>query len=786
MGIDTPPPTGEPANLAVALSLAAKGFAVFPVQSGGPKAKAPMPFFRWRDQSCSDPTVIREWWRKWPDAAPALDVGKSGLFVIDADRHDPEHDGVEAWAAVMEGAQASPYGIPIVATPNEGNHWIFRQEGGLGNRKGRLPKGVDVRGDGGYIVAPGAIMADGRRYECDGDPAEAPPVPDWLAGWLEGVAGEGGGGAVEPLQRKAPDPAGLGSPSAPSTDTSPDEIADLLGYIPADCGYDEWVQALMAVHAATGGSGHGLSLADAWSSGGSKYKAGEVARKWKSFRSTGVNGATLAALAKQYGADLSAIRIAHMPPEDPEALVHGRKVVAALSRARRLIEHSDGTVTDEDGVIVDVGGQGEGVATSAATTTPPQPSHPAFPPGLVGDIAQWICDTSRRPQPGLALGAALTIVGTAAGRQFVGPTGSATHLYVLGLAPTGAGKDFALQQIERVLAAARMSHHIGPSEFISMPAVVNFLVRSPLSLCAMDEFGDFMARIGNKRASGFERSISKVLRTMWGKSFANYTTPEWAGKEAATIHAPAISIYGASTPEQFWRAMEGGSVEDGTLNRFLLVGGAGRPEERDPTHDPATVPASIVDALLAIYERSGAMQATLRNQADMNPTPNRQVVSWSDTRAKATYDHFSKHVEAKLSDPDSASFYARTAEMALRIATIVAVGRHPFNSLNSVSVEDMEFGKAVALGSAETMIVGAADYMADTDNQAAAQRVRRIIKERGGRVQHKVLLRAMQHSMKARDLRDLLGSMVDAEELELQKVEPGAGGTPVTWYRTLE
>ncbi|MBB4004463.1 bifunctional DNA primase/polymerase [Aurantimonas endophytica] len=777
MGLGSPPPsTGEPANLAVALSLAAKGFAVFPVQSGGEKAKAPMPFFRWRQESTSESSTIREWWRKWPDAAPALDVGKSGLFVIDADRHDPEHDGVEAWSDLMAGESASPEGIPIVATPNDGNHWIFRQDGGLGNRKGRLPKGVDVRGDGGYIVAPGAIMADGRRYEVHGDPADAPPVPDWLTKWLE----RGGGEAAED-NSAVPDTRDFRVSQTPSTttsDTTSDEIIELLGYVPADCGYDEWVQALMAVHAAKGGSGEGLSIADTWSSAGSKYKAGEVAKKWRSFRSAGVNGATLAALAKQYGADLSAIRIAHMPPEDPAALDHGRSVIAALSRSRRLIEHPDGTVTDEDGVVV------ESAAPPPATTAPTNPS--SFPPGLVGQIAQWICDTSRRPQPGLALGAALTIVGTAAGRQFVGPTGSATHLYVLGLAPTGAGKDFALQQIERILAAARMSHHIGPSEFISMPAVVNFLVRSPLSLCAMDEFGDFMARIGNKRASGFERSISKVLRTMWGKSFANYTTPEWAGKEAATIHAPAISIYGASTPEQFWRAMEGGSVEDGTLNRFLLVGSDGRPDERDPALDPATVPAAIVDALLAIYERSGAMQATLRNQADMDPTPNRQVVAWAGADAKAVYDQFSKRVEAKLSDPDSASFYARTAEMALRIATIVAVGRGPFSAMNVVTADDMEFGKVVAMSSAETMITGAADYMADSDNQASAQRVRRIIKDRGGRVQHKVVLKAMQHSMKARDLRDLLGAMVDAEELELQKVKPASGGPEVTWYRVLE
>jgi len=185
MGIDAPPEPGEPANLAVALALAAKGFAVFPVHSGGPKAKAPMPFFRWREKSSTDAATIREWWRRWPDAAPALDVGKSGLFVVDADRHDPEHDGVEAWAEIMAEAGASPEGIPIVATPNEGNHWIFRQHGGLRNSKGRLPKGVDVRGDGGYIVAPGAVMADGRMYELAGDLDTAPPVPDWLTEWLE-------------------------------------------------------------------------------------------------------------------------------------------------------------------------------------------------------------------------------------------------------------------------------------------------------------------------------------------------------------------------------------------------------------------------------------------------------------------------------------------------------------------------------------------------------------------------------------------------------------------------
>jgi hypothetical protein len=108
----------------------------------------------------------------------------------------------------------------------------------------------------------------------------------------------------------------------------------------------------------------------------------------------------------------------------------------------------------------------------SVTPSPPAsheiPAHLLAAPGLVGEIARWIVDSSSRPQPGLALGAALAIVGTAAGRKYAGPTRSGTHLYVLGLARTGAGKDHALNQINRVLNAAGMAAHIGPSQFMSL------------------------------------------------------------------------------------------------------------------------------------------------------------------------------------------------------------------------------------------------------------------------------------------------------------------------------
>jgi hypothetical protein len=63
------------------------------------------------------------------------------------------------------------------------------------------------------------------------------------------------------------------------------QIAALLGCINADLGYEDWLHVLMAIHHETGGSDHGLELADTWSSKGKKYGGhDEIRDKWRSFK----------------------------------------------------------------------------------------------------------------------------------------------------------------------------------------------------------------------------------------------------------------------------------------------------------------------------------------------------------------------------------------------------------------------------------------------------------------------------------------------------------------------
>lgn len=407
-------------------------------------------------------------------------------------------------------------------------------------------------------------------------------------------------------------------------------------------------------------------------------------------------------------------------------------------------------------------------------------------PGLLGEIVDWITDTSRRPNRMLALGAAITILGTLVGRRWSGPTRSGTHLYVLGLAPTGAGKDHPLTQITRLMKAAKASHHVGPDEFISMPAVINMMQRMPLSLCPMDEFGAFLKRINSRKASNFESGITKTLRSAWGKSFSTLHMPEWAGKMARAIEAPAMSIFGVSTPEEFYGSLEGGDVINGVLNRFLVLTSDSKVRDRDPLQDPRVVPDWLTDALAQTYEGGNPLITSRLNDISLDATP--EVIDWADAMAKGIYADMLNELEIMTDRaPTVAPFIARSAEMAVRLATIRAVGISPNN--RSVTADDIAWGRDLALLSAKTMAEDAADHITENDHQAMAQRVIRIVKGAGGRITHRELHRRMAHVMRATEMKNLLESMVKHSGVLVDFVvarEDGSGGHPTKWYQIAE
>jgi hypothetical protein len=150
------------ANLDVALRYAASGFKIFPCDSN----KRPL-VPSWATEATTDTTRIAAWWAIHPEALVGLPMKPHGLLVFDADRHHENEDGVAYLRALCAEHEPLPP-HPIVVTANGGEHHIFRQPASkIGNRK--LGNGLETRGykddnDGGYIIAAGSKLPDGRSW----------------------------------------------------------------------------------------------------------------------------------------------------------------------------------------------------------------------------------------------------------------------------------------------------------------------------------------------------------------------------------------------------------------------------------------------------------------------------------------------------------------------------------------------------------------------------------------------------------------------------------------------
>jgi hypothetical protein len=180
-------------NLAAAIEYTDVGWKVIPLHTPGPKGC-----------SCGDPAcpsvgkhprtanglqdatdelgVLMNWWSRWPDANVGIATGEpSGIVVIDIDPGAEIAELCDEHGQFPETVEAD--------TGRGGMHLIFARSAPVRNSAGRLAPHVDVRGDGGYIVAAPSLHASGKRYawRLGQSPMERKPagLPEWVFKRLE-------------------------------------------------------------------------------------------------------------------------------------------------------------------------------------------------------------------------------------------------------------------------------------------------------------------------------------------------------------------------------------------------------------------------------------------------------------------------------------------------------------------------------------------------------------------------------------------------------------------------
>lgn len=136
----------------------------------------------WPNLASKDPSVISAWWGQWPNANVGLVTGAaSGFIVLDI---DPLHGGDDSLADLAQQHGRLPDTIECL-TGGGGRHLYFRHPGKkVKNSVSSLGPGLDIRGDGGYVVAPPSLHKTGNLYEweasSDPNTSTLADVPGWM------------------------------------------------------------------------------------------------------------------------------------------------------------------------------------------------------------------------------------------------------------------------------------------------------------------------------------------------------------------------------------------------------------------------------------------------------------------------------------------------------------------------------------------------------------------------------------------------------------------------------
>ena len=400
--------------------------------------------------------------------------------------------------------------------------------------------------------------------------------------------------------------------------------------------------------------------------------------------------------------------------------------------------------------------------------------------GLAGKLSQFMDLRAIHPQPILHVGAALAMLGTLLGRKIKSASGLRTNIYVLSLAPTGAGKEHARSVIDRVLTNSGAVHYLGGDDIASDTGLLAALAEQPSLLLMLDEFGYMAQQFLNPRAAGFKASIVEVLLSIYGKSSTAYHGKMYANRKErpqVRIEQPSLCLYCTSTPESFWPAIRQNSVHDGFLNRFLVFNS---PDPFPPfvEREDIAVPEFMVEPVRTLARIPEPMINRMIEGYAMNPVPNPKVITDSPSAKECFLSYRDLYLKHAKEDAVMASLWKRAEEQAIKISLILAGSERQ----DSISGEQAETGCKVAKFCIENMLTQISDHLAENQHEANLKKVLRIIRKSGRQGLDGTSLTRKTQYLTSKQRIEVIEVMVETGQISVNPVKSANGKIKNTYF----
>lgn len=313
------------------------------------------------------------------------------------------------------------------------------------------------------------------------------------------------------------------------------------------------------------------------------------------------------------------------------------------------------------------------------------------PPGLLGDIANFIYDAAPRPVKEIALAASIGLMAGICGRAYnVSNTG--LNQYVLLLAKTGVGKEGAKSGIDKLIRkikpqVAGITEFLGPGDISSGPAIIRYIVKHQCFVSIVGEFGYFLEGMHPLTANSAQLSLKRKLLALYNQSgFTDILDQSVYADDKnniGSVRAPAFSILGESTPETFYRNIDESMINDGLLPRFLAIEYLG---PRPPNNENA----SLAEASPDLLKKLGDLAAQCLAIAEHNRVINVDFKTLAGAEQNAYQFEIDRHINSS-DQVITRELWNRAWMKTMKVASLIAIGENMYNPV--ISVEAFTWAK---------------------------------------------------------------------------------------------